>query len=192
MSSPAIFLDRDGTIIVEKNYPSDPDQVVLLDGAAEGLRAMSRHGLPFVVVSNQSGIGRGYFSVEQADAVEQRLKDLLAQEGIAIAGWYRCPHAPDDDCRCRKPLPGMIDAAVRDLDLDPMRSFVIGDKRSDIDLAAAVGAAGILVTTGHGRLDADYARSVAAPVCRDLVEASEEVARRLTLDSRRTNTAVTL
>lgn len=192
MSSPAIFLDRDGTIIVEKNYPSDPDQVVLLDGAAEGLRAMSRHGLPFVVVSNQSGIGRGYFSFEQADAVEQRLKDLLARERIAIAAWYRCPHAPDDDCACRKPLPGMIHAAARDLDLDPMRSFVIGDKKSDIDLAAAVGAAGILVTTGHGRLDADYARSVAAPVCRDLVEASEEIARHLARDSDRTNTAVTL
>lgn len=182
MSSPAIFLDRDGTIIVEKNYLGDPDQVVLLDGAVEGLRAMSRHSLPLVVVSNQSGVGRGYFSVDQARAVERRLDELLAREGVAIAGWYMCPHAPDENCSCRKPLPGMINAAVRDLDLDPARSFVIGDKRSDIDLASAVGAAGILVTTGHGYQDVDYARSLPAPVCRDLIEAAEEVARHLARD----------
>jgi D-glycero-D-manno-heptose 1,7-bisphosphate phosphatase len=183
MASPAIFLDRDGTIIVEKNYLGDPDQVVLLEGAGAGLRAMSRHSLPFVVVSNQSGVGRGYFSIDQARAVERRLEALLAQEGIAIAGWYMCPHAPDANCSCRKPLPGMINTAALDLDLDPGRSFVIGDKRSDIDLAFAVGATGILVTTGHGHLDVDYARSLAAPVCRDLVEASEEVARYLARDS---------
>ncbi len=182
MSSPAIFLDRDGTIIVEKDYPSHPDQVVLLEGAVDGLRAMAGHGLPFVVVSNQSGIGRGYFSVEQADAVEQRLKDLLAREGISIAGWYRCPHVPDAECSCRKPRPGMIHAAVRDLDLDPVGSFVIGDKRSDIDLATAVGAAGILVTTGHGGRDVDYARALPVPVCRDLIEVSKEVARHLALE----------
>ncbi len=183
MASPAIFLDRDGTIIVEKNYLGDPDQVVLLDGAGEGLRAMSRHGLPFVIVSNQSGIGRGYFSIDQARAVERRLEALLAQEGVAIAGWYMCPHAPDANCSCRKPTPGMIEAAARELDLDPSRSVVIGDKRCDLDLAFAVGAAGILVTTGHGHLDVDYACSMAAPVCRDLVEASEEVARYLARDS---------
>ena len=101
MSSPAIFLDRDGTIIVEKNYPSHPDQVALVDGAIAGLRAMARHGYPLVVVSNQSGIGRGYFSVEQADAVERRAIDLLAHEGVAIAAWYRCPHAPGAGCACR-------------------------------------------------------------------------------------------
>lgn len=183
MSSAAIFLDRDGTIIVEKNYLCDPDQVVLLEGAVAGLRAMSTHGLPFVVVSNQSGVGRGYFSAEQARAVERRLQELLAREGLAIAGWYHCPHAPETKCSCRKPLPGMIDAAVRDLGLDPVRSFVIGDKRCDIDLAAAVGATGILVTTGHGRSDADYAHALPAPVCRDLFEASEEVARHLARDS---------
>lgn len=183
MSSPAVFLDRDGTIIVEKNYLSDPDQVALLHGAAEGLRAMSNSSFLLVVVSNQSGVGRGYFSIEQARAVERRVASLLADEGVAIAGWYMCPHAPDENCSCRKPLPGLIHAAVHDLDIDPTRSFVIGDKRSDIDLAAAVGAKGVLVTTGHGYLDIDYARSVSVPVCRDLVEASEEVARHLARNS---------
>jgi D-glycero-D-manno-heptose 1,7-bisphosphate phosphatase len=179
VATPAIFLDRDGTIIEEKNYLADPDQVVLLEGATAGLRAMARHNLPLVVISNQSGVGRGYFSLDQARAVELRLKDMLAREGIFIAGWYMCPHAPEAACDCRKPAPGMIKAAVHDLDVEPGRSFVIGDKRCDIDLAAAVGAGGILVTTGHGQKDADYARAQDVPVCRDLVEASAEVSRRL-------------
>lgn len=182
MTSPAIFLDRDGTVIVEKNYPSHPDQVELCDGAAAGLRAMAKHGFPLVVVSNQSGIGRGYFSIEQADAVERRVIDLLSREGVVIAGWYRCPHAPETACVCRKPAPGMIHAAVRDLDLDPSRSFVIGDKWSDIELAAAVAAVGILVTTGHGHIDADRARKQHVAVCRDLVEASDEITRHLAVD----------
>ncbi|PNG26849.1 D-glycero-alpha-D-manno-heptose-1,7-bisphosphate 7-phosphatase [Methylocella silvestris] len=181
MLSPAIFLDRDGTIIIEKNYPSDPDQVGLLPGAVDGLKAMARRGFPLVVVSNQSGIGRGYFSVEQADAVQERVRDLLAREGVEIAGWYRCPHGPGEDCACRKPAPGMIQEAARDLHLDPARSFVIGDKWSDVELAAAVGAAGLLVVTGHGYLDAERARGQGVPVCRDLVAASEEIDRLLAL-----------
>lgn len=179
MHSPAIFLDRDGTIIEEKHYLADPDQVVLLDGAVAGLRAMSQHEMPLVVVSNQSGIGRGYFSLDQAEAVRLRLEQLLAREGIEVAGWYMCPHTPETQCTCRKPLSGMIDAAAQDLDLAPSRSFVIGDKRCDLDLASAIGARGILVTTGHGASDVSYARTIDVPVCRDLVEASETVARLL-------------
>jgi histidinol-phosphate phosphatase family protein len=179
MLKPAIFLDRDGTIIEEKNYLSDPAEVTLLAGAAEGLRSLSRHSLPLVVVSNQSGIGRGFFSAGQAQAVQDRLKELLAQEGVTIAGWYMCPHEPGANCSCRKPLPGMVRSAARELSLNPSKSFMIGDKRCDIDLAAAIGATGILVTTGHGAMEADYAHSIEAPVCANLVEASEVVARRL-------------
>jgi D-glycero-D-manno-heptose 1,7-bisphosphate phosphatase len=182
MSAPAIFLDRDGTIIVERNYPSHPDQVALIDGAVAGLRAMAAHGYPLIVVSNQSGIGRGYFSVEQADAVERRVIELLAREGLAAAAWYRCPHAPDAGCACRKPAPGMIHAAVSEFDLDAARSFVIGDKWSDVELATAVGAIGILVTTGHGQADADRARDQGVAVCQNLVAASDEIARHLAMD----------
>ena len=108
--------------------------------------------------------------------------DLLAAEGITVAAWYRCPHGPDVACACRKPAPGLIHAAVRDLDLDPARSFVIGDKWSDIELAAAVGAVGILVTTGYGIVDADRVRKQRVAVCRDLVEADGEITRYLALD----------
>jgi histidinol-phosphate phosphatase family protein len=179
MRSPAIFLDRDGTIIEDRHYLADPDQVVLLEGAAAGLRAMSRHAIPLVVISNQSGIGRGYFSRDQAEAVRHRLELLLAREGIEIAGWYMCPHPPEALCSCRKPRAGMIEAAARDLDLAPEHSFVIGDKRCDIDLAGGIGGEGILVTTGQGADDVDYARAIGVPICRDLVEAGAIVARRL-------------
>ncbi|WP_395664820.1 HAD-IIIA family hydrolase [Methylocella sp.] len=106
-----------------------------------------------------------------------RVKELLEAEGVSIAGWYRCPHGPDDDCACRKPLPGMVDDAARDLDIDPSRSFVIGDKLSDVELAAAVGATGLLVTTGHGAAEAGKARAKGCDVCRDLLEARRGVLR---------------
>ncbi|ACB94673.1 D-glycero-alpha-D-manno-heptose-1,7-bisphosphate 7-phosphatase [Beijerinckia indica] len=176
--SPAIFLDRDGTLIEERHYLGDPDQVVLLAGAVEGLKAMAQLGLPLVVVTNQSGIARGYFTLEAAHAVNQRVADLLAAQGIIINGWYLCPHGPDDPaCHCRKPLPGMIEAAASDLHLDPSRSVMIGDKKCDLDLAEAVGAAALLVTTGHGHEDIDYALGLNIPVCRDLVEASDHLKR---------------
>jgi histidinol-phosphate phosphatase family protein len=172
----AVFLDRDGTLIVDKNYLSDPTGVVLFDRTIESLIRMMQLSLSLVVVSNQSGVGRGYFSMKDVDAVNSRIDSLLRQDGIEIAGWYVCPHAPDEKCSCRKPKPGMIEAASQDLGLDPSRSYVIGDKRADIDLALAVGACGILVTTGYGANDTEYARSIGAPVCADLLAASELIA----------------
>jgi histidinol-phosphate phosphatase family protein len=142
---PAVFLDRDGTLIVEKNYLSSPDGVTLLVGVLEGLRALQELRLPLVVVSNQSGIGRGYFSLKEAEAVNARIARELTGHGICISGWCMCPHAPDAGCNCRKPLPGLIEQASRDLDLEPKHSFVIGDRQVDLDLARAVGAEPLLV-----------------------------------------------
>jgi histidinol-phosphate phosphatase family protein len=168
----AVFLDRDGTIIVEKNYLSAPDQVMLLDGVVDGLARLGQQGLPLIIVSNQSGIGRGYFTMQDLAAVNARIDELLKAEGVTISGWYICPHAPEMACKCRKPLPGLIDAACSDHDLDPELSFVIGDKRTDLDLAAAVGAHGILVTTGYGIHEVDYAQTIGAPVYSSILEAS--------------------
>lgn len=164
MSRPAAFLDRDGTIIVEREYLSDPDGVELEAGAAEGLRALAAQGFVLVVVTNQSGIARGYFDRAAADAVNAQVAARLAAAGVEVAGWYVCPHGPDDECDCRKPLPGMALAAARDLDLDLAHSVVIGDKRADLGMADAIGARGILVRTGHGAREAagvDPARVVA-------------------------------
>ena len=146
----AVFLDRDGTVIAEKNYLSDPAGVELLPGAAEGMRRMRALGLRLVLVSNQSGVGRGYFGRDAVERVHGRLLELLEAEGARLDALYVCPHAPDEQCPCRKPGPGLIDRACAELGLDPRASFVIGDKPCDVDLGLVVNATTFLVTTGYG------------------------------------------
>lgn len=146
-----VALDRDGTIIEDKHYLSDPDQVVLLPGAVKALARLQKAGFVLFVVTNQSGIGRGYFSVDDMHRVNQRLDALLREQGVKVRGYFFCPHRPDDGCGCRKPKPGLINAACGELGLDPAKGFVIGDNSSDIGLGLSVGAATILVRTGHGR-----------------------------------------
>jgi len=173
----AIFLDRDGTIIEDRNYLSDPDLAVLNRGAAEGLRRMITMGFALVVITNQSGVARGYFSRDAVDRVNRRIADLLAEEGIEILGWYVCPHGPEDGCRCRKPMPGLIESAVVEHDLDLTASFVVGDKPADVELACAVNARGILVTTGHGSEYATWALARGIPVCSDLVDVVQHISK---------------
>jgi len=148
---PAAFLDRDGTINVDCHYLSDPAQVELLPGAAEGLKRLAAMGYALVVVTNQSGIARGYFDAARLDEIHARLAELLAAEGIVLDGVYVCPHGPGDACACRKPLPGLALAAAADLGLDLANSVMIGDKAADVGLGRAIGAkAAILVRTGYG------------------------------------------
>lgn len=145
-----VVLDRDGTLIYERHYLSEVDQVELLPGAIEGLRQFVAMGLQLVVVTNQSGISRGYFDEERLGQIHQRLRSLLAAEGITLAGIYHCPHHPDDGCHCRKPAPGMLQQAALDLDFELSQCIVIGDKPCDIALGQAVGATTVLVRTGYG------------------------------------------
>lgn len=144
---PALFLDRDGTIIEERNYLRDPDGVVLIPGAIEVVGRAHAEGYIVVVVTNQSGVGRGYMTQDDVRAVNSRVRDL----GIAYDAVYYCPHRPDDDCRCRKPKPGMALDAARDFDIDLGRSIVVGDSVADVELGRAIGARTVLVRTGHGR-----------------------------------------
>jgi D-sedoheptulose 7-phosphate isomerase len=146
-----VILDRDGTLIVERNYLTQPGEVELLPGVAAGLRRLGELGLGLVVVSNQSAIGRGMLDREGLDAVHGRMNELLAQVGAPpIDAIYICPHTPEDLCGCRKPRPGLVVDAARELNFDPRRAFVIGDKECDIDLGSRVGATSILVRTGYG------------------------------------------
>jgi D-glycero-D-manno-heptose 1,7-bisphosphate phosphatase len=168
----AVFLDRDGTLIVEKHYLSDPAQVVLETGVVEGLTILREHGHPLVVVSNQSGIGRGKFSAADAGRVNERVAALLREQGIEILAWYLCPHAPDVVCECRKPAPGMALAAARDWNLNLGGSYVVGDKQADLLLADAIGATGILVTTGHGHEAAEWASDAGRPIFAGLADAA--------------------
>jgi len=154
---PAVFLDRDGVVIEDVSYLDTIDRLALFPWTIDSIRALNRAGLPVVVVTNQSGVARGFFSEAFVGDVHRELSARLAAGGARIDAYYYCPHHPDGRvpeyaraCDCRKPSRGLIDRAARDLNLDPARSFVVGDKQSDIELARAAGARGILVRTGYG------------------------------------------
>lgn len=145
-----VVLDRDGTINVERRYLSDPQDVELIRGVGDALRSLQELGLGLVVITNQSAVGRGFFDAARLDAIHRRLRELLAAEGVLLEGLYYCPHAPHDGCSCRKPQPGLVERAARELDFDPRLSFVIGDKTCDLALGQRVGATTFLVRTGYG------------------------------------------
>jgi D-glycero-D-manno-heptose 1,7-bisphosphate phosphatase len=154
---PAVFLDRDGVIIDDVNYLAFPDQVRILPGSAEAIAALNRAGWPVVVVTNQAGVARGYFSQQAVVRVHRYLAEQLAPFGAAIDAFYFCPHHPEAEieayrlaCRCRKPRPGMLVRAAAELHLDLTQSWMIGDRESDLEAGAAVGARTILVRTGYG------------------------------------------
>jgi D-glycero-D-manno-heptose 1,7-bisphosphate phosphatase len=146
--SPAAFLDRDGTIVHDRHYLADPDGLELLAGAGAALRRLSELGFLLVVVSNQSGVGRGLFTLDDVERMNARLRDLLAREGVVLAGIYVCPHHPDDGCRCRKPEPGLIETAAAELGIDLGRSIMIGDRDSDVAAGAAAGLTAMRVGDG--------------------------------------------
>ena len=155
----AVFLDRDGTIIEEKHYLRDPEQVVLIPGAATAISLLAEKGYYIVMVSNQSGVARGYFDEEDVIRVNQRVQELLREHGAAIDAMYYCPHHPDGniakykvDCSCRKPKSGMGIRASQEHDLDLSKSYMIGDKIADVEFARNCGMKnGFLVKTGHGK-----------------------------------------
>lgn len=155
MSSPAVFLDRDGTIIEETGYLSDPEKVALLPGAAEALVRLKAAGFRLVVLTNQSGVARGFFGEEELAAVNRRLDMELAGKGASIDAYYYCPHHPQYgtmvDCDCRKPRTGMADRAALEHGLDLARSYFVGDKGSDVLLGKNAGGKSILVLTGFGK-----------------------------------------
>ncbi len=150
LSRPAIFIDRDGVLIVDQHYISAPADVVLIPGACEGLLAAQAAGYLLIVVTNQSGIGRGFFTEDDYHKVMDRLADLLSAGGVYLDGIFYCPHSPEANCSCRKPRSGLLDEASTVYNWDASRSWVIGDKMSDISLARNCNLGGILVETGHG------------------------------------------
>jgi D-glycero-D-manno-heptose 1,7-bisphosphate phosphatase len=146
----ALF-DRDGTLIKERNYLRDPDQVELIPGSGAALKRLQNGGWGICLVTNQSGIARGCFDLGQLQRVHLRLAEQLALYDVVLDGIYICPHSPQDACHCRKPSPGMIEQAIAVHGFDPLQAWVIGDKEVDIGLGHAVGAKSILVRTGYGK-----------------------------------------
>jgi len=153
---PALFLDRDGVVIEDRHYLADPDDVVLVAGAAAAMVRARDAGFRLVGVSNQSGLGRGLFGPEALAAVMRRVDELLAAGGARFDAFHYCPHAPEQACRCRKPEPGLLDEAAERVPWIPEGSWVVGDKASDVELALRAGLGAVLVLTGYGA-DADAA-----------------------------------
>lgn len=146
----AVFLDRDGTINREVNYLSDPNKFELLPGAAEAIAKWNAKGWKVVVVTNQSGVARGYLSTEMLERIHTRMHEALASRNARVDAIYFCTHLPEDACACRKPGIELFRRAADDLDIDMQKSFFIGDKWTDVLPALEVGGQGILLRTGHG------------------------------------------
>jgi D-glycero-D-manno-heptose 1,7-bisphosphate phosphatase len=179
---PAAFLDRDGTLIVEHGFLSDPKRVELLPRADEAVRLLNGWGFWVIGISNQSGVARGYYGTDAVETVNQQIIAEFARAGAVIDRIYYCPHYVADDerstkpsCDCRKPAPGMIVQARREFPIDLAASFVIGDRVCDVALAHNVGIPGILVLTGYGREEHKLLQPPALPVlvAEDLLEAVE-------------------
>jgi D-glycero-D-manno-heptose 1,7-bisphosphate phosphatase len=177
----AVFLDRDGTLIEDTSYLSNPDDIAFIDGAVDALHQMRAAGYRLIVVTNQAGIARGMYSVEQYRVVEARLEQLLAAQGITLDAVYFCPHHPDftGPCECRKPGLGMYRDAERNLGIQLARSVYVGDRLRDVLPALALGGTGILVRTGYGAAEAER-----APAGVDVVSDIGEAARRIVEKSR--------
>jgi len=169
----AFFLDRDGVLIEQVEYIKDPDEVKLIPGTAAALKLIHDRGYLAVVVSNQSGIARKKFTRAELDAVQKRMYELLAERGERIDGFYFCPHDPHvEACPCRKPRPGMILQAARELDIDVSASFMIGDRPADVETGLNAGCRDCaMVLTGYGTGKAEEARAKNYRVASDLTAA---------------------
>ncbi len=158
MKNQAVFLDRDGTVIRDREYLADPAGVELLKGAAAGIKALRQAGFMVIVATNQSGVARGFFTEQDIKRVNERMQELLAVEGAGLDGIYYCPHYPEGKvqeyvkvCYCRKPGPDMLFTAAQERNVDLFKSWVIGDKPTDIEFGFKQGLRTILVLTGYGR-----------------------------------------
>jgi D-glycero-D-manno-heptose 1,7-bisphosphate phosphatase len=148
---PAAFLDRDGVLNVDRGYVHQAEDWEWMPGAREAIRALNDAGFFVVVVTNQSGIARGFYGEPELAALHAFVAQDLARSGGRIDAFYHCPHGPDDACDCRKPLPGMLLRAIAEHDLDPRRSLLVGDRESDLQAAAAAGVQGFLYEGGDLR-----------------------------------------
>lgn len=181
MKKPAVFIDRDGTINEQMGYINHLTRFKILPGVAEAIRLLNENNVLAIVVSNQSGVGRGYFPVELVEEIHDYMKKTLEKEGAFFDGIFFCPHYPGASipeynmkCSCRKPGTGLIEQAGNSFDIDMSRSYAVGDRITDMEMAARANLKGIIVKTGYGRGDLEHVfpkRSVKpAYVAEDLLD----------------------
>jgi len=149
MAEIAVFLDRDGTIARDVHYCCRVEDFEILPTVSQAIRLLNQHGFKVIVVTNQSGIARGYFTDEALFHIHQYMKDELARYGAHVDAIYYCPHHPDDGCQCRKPKPALLLSAAKELGIDLSRSYTVGDGEMDIKAGRAASCRTVLVTTGH-------------------------------------------
>jgi D-glycero-D-manno-heptose 1,7-bisphosphate phosphatase len=183
--TPAVFIDRDGTLIEERHYLARLEEIALFPWSGEALRVLRSAGFAVVIATNQAGIARGLFDEAFVRAAHARIDALLEADGAHVDGYYYCPHHPDGTvaayavpCECRKPSPGLLRAAARDLGLDLARSYVVGDRWHDVSVALNAGARGLLVRSGYGRdVEHDAPEGVrAAAIVDTLLDAARWIA----------------
>jgi len=183
---PAVFLDRDGTVLEEAGYLDRLERLVFFPFAIDAVRLLNRAGFAVVIITNQSGVGRGMYEEAFVIRAHQVVDERVGAGGARIDGYYYCPHHPEAevekyrlDCDCRKPGPGMLRQAAADLDLDLARSFAIGDKWTDVQAGVAAGARGILVRTGYGRTSESSPKRPVEPatIADDLIAATAWILR---------------
>ena len=179
----AVFVDKDGTLVEDVPYNVDPERIRLMPGAAEGLQRLHRAGFRLIVISNQSGVARGLFTEDALAAVEARLRMLLAEADVPLAGFYVCPHLPDGcvpayarACDCRKPEPGLILRAAREHAIDPTRSWMVGDILNDVEAGRRAGCRTLLVCSGGETEWRITPARTPHHVARDLREAAQIIA----------------
>jgi D-glycero-D-manno-heptose 1,7-bisphosphate phosphatase len=147
----AVFLDRDGTISEEMGYVNHVDRLQVFPFAAAAIAELNRAGIPVIVITNQSGVARNMFPESLVRRVHEKMIAALAAGGARVDGIYFCPHKTEDSCNCRKPSPGLLERAARENNLDLTRSWTVGDRYADLEMAHATGGRGVLVMTGYGR-----------------------------------------
>ena len=177
------LVDRDGTVNVERDHITDPEQIELIPGSAEALvRLRDEVGMGIVIVTNQAHVGRGELAPADLERIHERLLGLLADEGAGVDAILHCPHTPDSGCTCRKPAPGLALQAADRFGFDPSAGVVIGDHAGDVGMGRAVGAMTFLVLTGHGREERASAEPLADHVVPDLAHAVDIIAALLPRD----------
>ena len=169
MAFKAVFVDRDGTINVNVEYLDDPKKLKIYPGVAEGLKKLKENSFKIIVITNQSGIARGFFSEERLKEIHQKMREELSKKGATIDGIYYCPHHPDDGCDCRKPNTGLFKKAVKEHNIDITSSYVIGDRMLDIEAGFKIGLKTVLVPEKKEKVKKEMKKSKIKPdyLCND-------------------------
>jgi len=175
MANRAVFIDRDGTMAKDVHYCRRPEDFELLPDTAKAIRLLNQHSFKVIVITNQSGIARGYFTEEILAKIHEKMRNELAKEGAFVDAIYYCPHHPDDNCECRKPKPKLALQAAKDHDIEFEGSFVVGDLQMDIDLGKAIGCKTILIGNPSPASDEIAKPDVVVP---NLMKAAETIVRR--------------